>query len=56
MSQPKRRGRPIEKPMAEPIPDTPENIARAVLGTAPKKRDEWDYMKKRGGRGTTSKR
>ena len=44
MSQPNRRGRPIERPMSEPIPDTPENIARAILGTPPKKRDEWDYL------------
>ena len=58
MAQPKRRGRPIEKPMAKPIPDTPENIARAILGTAPKRRDEWGYMKKGdvSGKGTTTKR
>ena len=41
------RGRPIEKPMPEPIPDTPENIARALLTTPPKKEDEWDYLKER---------
>ena len=29
--------------MPEAIPDTPENIARAVL-TAPHKKD-WDYLK-----------
>ena len=41
---PKRpRGRPVEKPMPEPIPDTPENIARAVLAGPPKK--NWDYLK-----------
>lgn len=37
------RGRP-GRPMAEPIPDTPENIMRAILGTPPKKRKEWDFM------------
>ena len=37
------RGRP-GRPMAETIPDTPENIMRAILGTLPKKRDEWDFM------------
>ena len=37
------RGRPVEKPMPEPIPDTPENIARAIVRGPPKK--EWDYMK-----------
>ena len=41
------RGRPVEKPMPEPIPDTPENIARALLTTPPKKKDEWDYLKER---------
>ena len=41
---PKLRGRPVKKPMPEPIPDTPENIARALLTTPPKKEDEWDYL------------
>ena len=37
--QPKRpRGRPVEKPMPEPIPDTPENIMRALLATPPEAR------------------
>lgn len=44
--QPKRpRGRPVEKPMPEPIPDTPENIMRALLATPPKREDEWEYLK-----------
>ena len=30
----------------EQIPDTPENVARAILTTAPKKDDEWEYMKR----------
>ncbi len=42
--QPSRpRGRPVEKPMPERIPDTPENIARAIMQGPPKK--EWDYLK-----------
>lgn len=40
----KPRGRP-PLPMPEPIPDTPENVARAVLNTRPKKMDEWQYIK-----------
>lgn len=44
-SAPKPRGRPIEKPLPEPIPDTPENIARALVNTPPKREDEWDYLK-----------
>ena len=44
---PRGRGRPVEKPMPEPIPDTPENVARALLTTPPKGEDEWDYLKGR---------
>ncbi len=43
--QPKRgRGRPA-RPMPEQISDTPENVARALLSTPPKRDDEWDYLK-----------
>lgn len=54
-AQPKRRGRPVEKPMAEQIPDTPENIARAILRTPPKKKGDWKYLKEGRvwGRGTS---
>ena len=38
-------GRPVEKQMPEPIPDTPENIMRALLETPPRKKDDWDYLK-----------
>ena len=41
--KPPRRGRPVKNPMPEPIPDTPENIARAIMQGPPKK--EWGYMK-----------
>ena len=42
--KPKRpQGRP-PRPLPEPIPDTPENIMRALLATPPKKREEWDFM------------
>ena len=57
MSQPKRRGRPVEKSIAERIPDTPGNIARSILGTAPKKNKDWKYLKGRvARRGTNTKR
>ena len=36
-------GRPPLLVMPEAIPDTPENIARAVLMAPPKK--DWDYLK-----------
>ena len=43
--EPKRgRGRPVEKPMPDLIPDTPENIMGAVLNTPPKREDEWRYL------------
>lgn len=44
MSDRRKRGRPQERQWPEPIPDTPENIARAVLSTPPKKRDEWRHL------------
>ena len=40
-SEPKRkRGRPVKYTMPEPIPDTAENIAKAILFTPPKKPHE----------------
>ncbi|MCY3562159.1 MAG: hypothetical protein OXH20_13500 [bacterium] len=44
MTERRRRGRPAKRKMPDPIPDTPENIARAVLNTPPKRRDEWRYL------------
>ena len=41
------RGRPVEKPMPAPIPDTPENVARALVSTPPKDDGDWDYLKDR---------
>ncbi len=41
--------RPVGRPpleLPDPIPDTPENIARAVLNTKPKKRGEWLFEKR----------
>lgn len=37
------RGRPEEKEWPENIPDTPENVARAIMARPPKK--DWDYLK-----------
>ena len=42
---PRPRGRPVKNPLPPPIPDTPENIARAILSSPPRKRDEWKYLK-----------
>ena len=41
----KPRGRPATLTMPERIPDTAENIARALLRAPPRKADEWDYVK-----------
>lgn len=38
-----KRGRPVELVMPEPIPDKPENIARACMQGPPKK--TWDFLK-----------
>ena len=40
--KPAPRGRPVKNTMPEPIPDAPENIARAIMRGPPKK--EWNYM------------
>ena len=37
------RGRPVEKEWLEDIPDTPENVARAIMAQPPKK--DLDYLK-----------
>ncbi|MCY3678628.1 MAG: hypothetical protein OXH66_13750 [Gemmatimonadetes bacterium] len=37
----------MKYPLPEPIPDTPENIAKAILGTPPKKRGNWRYAQER---------
>ena len=38
-------GRPPTVEWPDNIPDTPENVLRAVLNTPVKKRGEWDYEK-----------
>lgn len=44
--KPKKRGRPPTLTMPEPIPDTLENVAKAVLNTPPKKTHEWKYLQR----------
>ena len=48
MARQQRRkvGRP-PKPMPEPIPDTPENVARALVTSPPREPDEWEYLRLR---------
>ena len=42
---PKRpRGRPTVKDWPEQIPDTPDNVLRAVLAMPTLRRDQWNYM------------
>jgi hypothetical protein len=43
----KPRGRPVKYPLPEPIPDSPENIANAILSTPPKKREDWRHVRER---------
>ena len=43
---PKRpRGRPRTHPMPDHIPDTPQNVARALMTTPPPKDSEWQYLR-----------
>ena len=47
MPRPKKtRGRPVKLTMPEPIDDTPENVARIILNTPPKKRGDWEFIKR----------
>ena len=39
----RKSGRP-QHDMPEPIPDKPENIARALVTSPPKAKDEWRYL------------
>ena len=45
---PKRKGRPTENEMPDPIPDTPENVARAAMQGPPKR--DWRYLKGKSGK------
>ena len=47
----RRPGRPVVNVMPEPIPDTPENVLRAVLAMPEMKADDWEYMKRKRERG-----
>ena len=50
LPNPKRhRGRP-EREWPDPIPDTPENVARAIMQGPPKK--EWQFLKNKPSRKT----
>ena len=44
--QKRGRGRPVIRPEAEQIPDSAENVLRAVLATPPRKPDAWKYLKR----------
>ena len=41
------RGRPVEKPMPERIPDTPENISKALFRVGKKAENQWRYLRKK---------
>ena len=44
MSKKREPGRPPKRKMPERIPDTPENVAKAILSAPPKKKSEWKYL------------
>ena len=39
------RGRPVEYPLPDAIPDTPEGVAKTVFASKPKK--DWRYLRNR---------
>ena len=41
----KKWGRPAKRTMPGPVPDTPDNIAAAIVTSPPKTDDEWRYLK-----------
>ena len=41
----RKRGRP-PRPLPDSIPDTPENVARAIVAAKPKKKGDWEYLRK----------
>lgn len=41
------RGRPVEYPIPEAIPDTAENIMKAFLRTPQRKREDWRFVRER---------
>ena len=41
----RKPGRPEEKVWPEPIDATPEEVARAILNTPPKKAGEWKFLR-----------
>ena len=45
MTEPRKRGRPVEKPEPDPIPDSPENVLRALVTAPPRAEGDWDYLR-----------
>ena len=43
-----KRGRPVKRTMPEPIPDTLDNVMRALVNAPPKKKEEWAYLRESG--------
>ena len=46
----RKRGRPRSSrihEMPDQIPDSPENVALAILTTPPKREEDWEYSKRR---------
>ena len=40
----RKRGRPVTKPEPDPpIPDSPENVLRALVTAPPRGEDEWGH-------------
>ena len=47
MTETRKRGRPVEKPEPDPIPESSENVLRALLSAPPRAEGDWDYLKRR---------
>lgn len=47
MKRKRKAKRETGREMPEAIPDTPENVAKAILSSPPKPESEWEYLKTR---------
>ena len=46
--KPRKRGRPVEKPMSEKIDRDSEDVAKLLMRTPVKDTTKWQYLKNKG--------
>ncbi len=43
----RKRGRPVDKPEPDPIPDGLGNVLHSLVTGPPRAEDDWDYLKQK---------